>query len=70
MRHTGASWNDAANSQRLKPYTLVDLRAAYAATAKIELYGRVENLFAQTYQTVLAYGSPGRTAYAGIRARF
>ena len=48
---------------------LIDLRAAYALGPKIEVYGRVENLFDQTYQTVLTYGSPGRTAYAGVRAR-
>jgi vitamin B12 transporter len=69
-RHSGSSWNDAANTQRLKPYTLVDLRAAWPVTARIELFGRVENLFEQTYQTVLAYGAAGRTAYGGVRVRF
>jgi vitamin B12 transporter len=69
VRHTGPSWNDAANSQRLKAYTLVDLRAAYALGPKIEVYGRVENLFDERYQTVLTYGAPGRAAYAGVRAK-
>jgi vitamin B12 transporter len=69
VRHAGASWNDAANSQRLEAYTLVDLRAAYAVTPRVELYSRVENLFDERYQTVLSYGTLGRTAYAGVRAK-
>ncbi|HTI67087.1 MAG TPA: TonB-dependent receptor [Caulobacteraceae bacterium] len=70
VRATGASWNNAANTQRLKAYTLVDLRASYPVTDTIEVYGRIENLFEQTYQTTLTYGSPGRGAYVGARARF
>jgi vitamin B12 transporter len=70
VRHTGFTWNNAGNTQRLKPYTLVDLKASYPMTEKIELYGRIENLFEQTYQTTLTFGSPGRGAYAGLRARF
>lgn len=69
VRYTGASWNNAANTQRLKAYTLVDLRASYPVTGRVEVYGRVENLFEQTYQTTLTFGNAGRTAYAGVRVR-
>lgn len=69
-RHTGSSFNNAANTQRLKPYTLVDLRASYPITDRIELFARMENVFEQTYQTVLNYGSLGQTSYAGMRYRF
>ena len=68
LRHAGASWNNAANTQRLKPYTLVDLRADYPVSPGIAVYGRIENLFEQTYQTIATYGQAGRTAYLGIRA--
>ena len=47
-----------------------DLRAAYAISQRFQIYGRVENLFDEQYQTVLTYGTPGRAAYAGVRARF
>ena len=39
-------------------------------TDQIEVYGRVENLFEQTYQTTLGYGTLGRGAYVGVRARY
>jgi vitamin B12 transporter len=55
---------------RLDGYALADLRAAYAVTERVELYGRVENLFDEQYETVLGYGTPGRAAYGGIRVRY
>ncbi|WP_020400877.1 TonB-dependent receptor plug domain-containing protein [Kordiimonas gwangyangensis] len=51
-------------------WTRVDLRAAYKLNDTIELYGRVENLFDADYQQVLGYGTPGASAFGGIRARF
>lgn len=70
MRYAGASYDNLANTVRLKSYTLVDLRASYAITRKLELYGRVENLFDQRYQTAYQYGSPGRGGYVGLKALF
>lgn len=66
----GQSFDDAANRTRLAGYTLVDLRAAYAFTKTIELYGRIENLADARYETIFRYGTYGRAAYAGVRARF
>jgi vitamin B12 transporter len=45
------------------------LRASFALSRRIEVYGRVENLFDERYQTVRTYGTPGRSAYAGVRVR-
>jgi vitamin B12 transporter len=70
VRHVGRSWDDAANSFALKPYTLVDVRASWPVSRRIELYGRVENALDEDYQTVRDYGSPGRGAYVGVRGRF
>lgn len=55
---------------RLDGYALADLRAAYSVTERVELYGRIENLFDQQYETVLGYGTPGRAAYGGVRVRY
>jgi vitamin B12 transporter len=38
-------------------------------TDQFELFGRIENLFDADYQTVAGYGTYGRTASVGIRAR-
>jgi vitamin B12 transporter len=69
-RRTGSTFNNAANTQRLKQYTLVDLRVSYPINDSIELFARMENVFEQTYQTTLNYGTLGQTSYAGIRYRF
>jgi vitamin B12 transporter len=64
------SFDDAGNSQRLEGYTLVDLRAAFAVMEKVEIFGRIENLFGERYETAFQYGSPGRAAYVGARVRY
>jgi vitamin B12 transporter len=66
----GASFDNASNARRLPGYTLVDLRAAYPLTASVDLYGRVENLFGERYETTFGYGQPGRAGYAGVRLRY
>lgn len=54
----------------LHPYTVVDLRASYPISKSLEVYGRIENLFDDHYETAYPYGSLGRGAFAGVRARF
>lgn len=70
LRHVGAAFDDAGAANRLKSYTLVDLRASYPLNETLSLYGRIENLTDEDYQTTGGYGSPGRAAYVGVRARF
>ncbi len=69
-RRAGSSFNNASNTQRLKPHTLVDLKLSYPISDSIEIYARMENVFEQTYQTILNYGTLGQASYAGIRYRF
>ncbi|MEZ5894225.1 MAG: TonB-dependent receptor [Parvularculaceae bacterium] len=47
----------------------LDLRAAYALTDKLELFGRVENATDSDYEDVSGYGEPGAAVYGGLRAR-
>lgn len=54
----------------LKSYTLVNLAAAWSVTDHVEVFGRVENLGDENYQDVYGFNTPGRAAYAGVRARF
>jgi vitamin B12 transporter len=70
VRYVGESFDDAANTVRLKGYALVDLRASYPVARSLELYGRVENLTDQAYETTHGYGTTGRAAYLGLRARY
>lgn len=69
-RYVGKTYNNDANTQVVKGYTLVDLRASYPINETLEVFGRVENAFDKDYQTILNYGTPGRGAFVGLRARF
>lgn len=53
----------------LDGYTLVTLRAVFDIGSHVQLYGRVENLFDAGYETVSGYGTYGRSAHVGIRAK-
>ena len=69
-RRVGRTYNNDTNTQVVKGYTLVDLRASYPISQTLEVFGRIENVFDEDYQTILNYGAPGRGAFLGLRARF
>jgi vitamin B12 transporter len=54
---------------RLGGYTLLDVRASYPVTDKLEIYARVDNVTNKWYETIFQYGTWGRTAFVGLRAR-
>jgi vitamin B12 transporter len=70
ITHVGAGFEDAANARPIDAYVVADLRASFPITANAEIYGRVENLFDERYETALLYGMPGRAGYAGLRLRY
>jgi vitamin B12 transporter len=70
VRVVSASFDDAANTVRLGGYEVVTLRAEVPLTDTVEIYGRVENLFDDEYQTAAGYDTQGRAAYVGARARW
>ena len=53
----------------LDGYTLVGLRAAVAIGHQFEVYGGVENLTDERYETVSGYGTEGRNARIGVRVK-
>ncbi|CAM3240117.1 vitamin B12 transporter [Paracoccus aminovorans] len=54
----------------LPAYTVVNLAAGYDLTRNVRVTGRVTNLFDKEYSDVWGYASQGRTAYAGLQARW
>ena len=54
----------------LDGYTLAVVRAAVPIGNQFELYGRIENLTDERYEAVSGYGTPGRNAHFGVRAKF
>lgn len=67
LTYVGASLDDVANVTKLAGYVLADLRLSYPVTRHIALYGRIENLFDERYETAFRYGQPGRAGYVGAR---
>ena len=67
---TGDAFDNLGNTRRLDGYALVGVRAAYSVNDRIELFGRVENLGDENYQTATGFNSLGRNAYVGARVKF
>lgn len=67
--HVGASFDNAANTRRLKSYSLVSVRGSFAVRPRVSLYARLENAADEIYQTTSNYGSPPRVAMVGLRVR-
>ncbi|WP_209347950.1 TonB-dependent receptor [Pontixanthobacter sp. CEM42] len=70
IRMVGDSFDDAGNFTRLDGYHVVTLRASVPFGETVELFGRVENVFDEDYQTAAGFGTPGRGAFVGARAKF
>lgn len=70
VRAVSHSFDDGGNLTRLDGYGLLTLRASIPVTSQVEFYGRIENVTDKRYQTAAGYGTLGRSAYAGVRARF
>ena len=66
----GDSFDDASNGVALDGYALVGLRASLPINDRLELYGRVDNIFDVQYTVVAGYNSFGRNAAVGVRAKF
>ena len=62
---------DGDSSSRYSPatkaYTVVDLLGSYGITERIEIYGRVVNLFDRWYQANYGTQALGLSAYGGVR---
>ena len=55
---------------KLHSYTLVNLAASYDITKNITILGRLRNLLNEKYEEVFGYGTPGFSAYGGVRVSF
>ena len=69
VRRVSHSFDDPANSARVAGYTLADIRVSYPVSKDVSVFGRVENLFDERYETVRFYGTTGRAVYVGSRLR-
>ncbi len=69
ISHVSDSFDNAANTVRLDGYVLAGIRAEMPIGEHFAIYGRVDNLFDERYQTVSGYNTLGRAAYGGVRVK-
>lgn len=70
IRYVGKAWENAANTNKIDSYVLVDATVRYPLSDNIDLNGRIENVFNESYQTAKGYGTYPRAGYIGIRAKY
>ena len=63
LQYTGSRTD---SSQSLGAYVLTNLRARYAISPTVDVFGRVDNLFDRRYQTAYGYNQPERGIFVGL----
>jgi vitamin B12 transporter len=69
VKHAADRLNDFATAA-MPDYTVFGLSASYQVNDMAEAYLRIENILDEDYQTVPGYGTSGRAAFVGLRAKF
>ena len=64
------SFDDAANLVPLDGYATLALRGEWDANEWVTLFGRVENVWDEDYQTAAGYATEGRAVHVGAKARW
>jgi len=59
-----------ARRVELDDYVVVNLSGSFKVHKYVEVFARVENLFDQDYEEVFGYGTPGISAYGGVKLTF
>lgn len=60
-------WNDAANTQKLGGYGVVNLFASATIARDWQVLARIDNLTDKSYEYASGYASPGRSVWLGVR---
>ena len=69
VRMVSDAYDDPGNMTRNDGYALATLRASFMVVERVELFGRIENVTDAGYAVTAGYGTPGRSAYAGVRVK-
>ncbi len=67
LRVVSSSYDDAFNAVRLDGYETLTLRGSWDLGEQLQLFGRVENLWDEQYQTAAGYATAGTSAHIGAR---
>ena len=67
MQASGRCYDNAANTEVLGGYGLVNLYASTVIARDWQLLARVDNVGDKKYQLAKGYATPGRTLYVSLR---
>src|SRR5215510_855963 len=69
-RFVGQRYNNVDNTGSIDSFYVWNLSGSYDVSKRIQVYGRVDNLFNEKYEEVLYFGTPIRSVFGGIRMNF
>ncbi|HEX8961836.1 MAG TPA: TonB-dependent receptor [Rhodocyclaceae bacterium] len=67
LQASGKRYNDAANTQALGGYTLVNAFVNYRVRDDVTLFARANNVFDKRYALVRDFATPGANLFVGLR---
>ena len=67
LQLSSSRWDNAANTNRLGGYGLVNLYASTTIARQWDLLARIDNVGDKAYQVARGYNTAGRTFYLGLR---
>jgi vitamin B12 transporter len=60
-------WPTPSFRTELDDYVVVNLSGSFKVHKYVEVFARIENLFDQDYEEAFGYGTPGISAYGGVK---
>ena len=64
---TSTRWGNAANTQEMSGFALMNLYASYAFDNNWSVFMRWNNIFNSSYQLAYGYNTPGSNVFAGVK---
>ena len=61
---------DSSLNQDISAYSLVNLKGSYAVCKNLSLFVRIDNLFNTSYEEAAGYGTPGISAFGGVKVSY
>jgi vitamin B12 transporter len=61
---------DSSLKRDISPYSIVNLKGSYELHKNLAIYVRIDNLLDKSYEEAAGYGTPGISAYGGIKVTY
>jgi vitamin B12 transporter len=61
---------DSSLNRNISPYSLVNIKGSYLLLKNLSLFVRIDNVLDKSYEEAAGYGTPGISAYGGVKVSF